>query len=107
MPSPKTLVYLSGLISPDAVTMEVRSCRVTAAVWTVTTSLLICRVVSHTATANTAAPAAASPIFLHIFMAGDPGPRAWATPPPPIRITGEVPPNFPATDVNEQHTTDG
>src|ERR1700704_880956 len=94
MPSPSPFVYVSGLISPDAVTTEVRSCRVMAAVWTVTTSLLIHRILNHTPPAMTAAPPIPIPILVHLFMYWYLGLIACAAPPPNTCITWGSPPTI-------------
>src|SRR5882762_1955287 len=107
MPSPSTLVYVSGLISPDAVTTEVRSSRVTAAVWTVTTSLLICRIVNHAAPARTAAPPTPIPIFCHIFMCWGLGLLLLQLRRLTLVLRREPLRSSTAADSTSRHTTDG
>src|SRR5579871_6188312 len=68
-PCAVTLVYVVGLISPDAVTIEIRlSCGPTFAVCTVTTPLLAWLTLIPTIAPRTTTAPTPIPTFCHVFI---------------------------------------
>src|SRR5664279_1785482 len=77
------LTYTFGLISPDAVTTDVRSSRTTLPVCTVTTPLRVCCTVKPTIASRTSTPPAIRAIFFQFFIVPQSGePVTWDALPP-------------------------
>src|ERR1039457_3056853 len=83
-----------GLISPDAVTTDVKSSRTTFPVWTVTTPLRLCSTVKPTMASNTSTPPAMRAIFFQFFIKPRLGNLYLGARPPPNHSTESDGPRF-------------